>query len=384
MGLISKFRDRLRLNLYRAKYDFKCEGKLEDFNFAKFHTVVISKIDGKLGDTQVITPFITSLKKSYPKLRIVILTSDGLKPLYDQCLHLKSVLVLSKRPQQTELDECLKEILTCDLFVTLEAKFRFHDFYLLNKLKPKFVAGINHEVDCVNLNLADRNPNSHITAYFEDLLRLGGCTKIFSDYVPFTTYDSLNKVKEFCKAGQISFAPWGASKHKHLKDEVIVKIAQKIVELTGQKLVLLVPPDGNYLKEQVLKVLPKENFIKVPDKLNVFELASIISLSKAVVSVDTANVHLTCASKLPLFAIYNANHQKLITLWAPHPKNPHTKVFYLQNRMIDELSYQDLQESLEGFLGSLKEITAIDANYTQEGNNAYNLCHKFAKKYRKA
>ncbi len=368
MSLISKFRDRLRLKFYRAKYDFKAEGKLEDFNFAKFNTVVISKIDGKLGDTQVITPFITSLKNSYPSLKIVILTSEGLKPLYEQCLHLKSVIVLSKRPQQTELDECLKEILSCDLFVTLEAKFRFHDFYLLNKLKPKFVAGINHEVDCVNLNLADRNPNSHITAYFEDLLRLGGCTKIFSDYVPFTTDDALNKVKEFCKAGQISFAPWGASKHKYLKDEVIIEIAKAIIEKTRHKLVLLVPPEGNYLKEQVYKVLPKESFIKVPDKLNVFELSSIISLSKAVVSVDTANVHLACAAKLPLFAIYNANQPKLITLWAPHPKNPHTEVFYRQNRMIDELSYQDLQESLEEFLASLKRELKAQAINKQEFN----------------
>lgn len=362
MGFISKIRDHFRLKYYRAKYDFKCEGVLEDFSFANFKTIVISKIDGKLGDTEVITPFITSLKSSYPDLRIVILTSQGLKPIYEQCLQLDSVMVLSKRPRQAELDECLKDVAICDLFITLEAKFRFHDFYLLNKLKPRFVAGINREVACININLADRNPKGHITAYFEDLLRLGVCSKIISDYVPFTTFEALRKVKEFCKKGQIAFAPWGASKHKHLKDEVIVEIAKRIVELTGEKLTLLVPPEGNYLKELVHKVLPKESLVEVPDKLTVFELASIISLSKAMLSVDTANVHLACASKLPLFAIYNANHQELITLWAPHPKNPHTKVFYLEKRMIDEMDYACMQDSLESFLGSLKELKSTEAS----------------------
>ena len=356
MGFISSVRDKLRLAYYKKHYDFISSKDLSSFNHSNFKTVVISKIDGKLGDTEVITPFIASLQNSYPNLDIVVLTSQGLKPLYEECLKLKHVKVLTRRPSKEELDTSLDDLKDCDLLVTLEAKFRFHDFYLVNKLKPRFVAGINHEVDCININLADRNPNSHITAYFEDLLKLGGCSKIVSDYVPFTTPESLNKVKEFCEDNQIAFSPWGASKHKHLKDEVIVKIAQAIVEKTGHKLVLLVPPEGNYLKEQFFKVLPKESFVTVPDKLNVFELASIISLSKAVVSVDTANVQLTCAAKLPLFAIYNANHPKLITLWAPHPKNPHTEVFYRQNRMIDELSYQDLQEPLEGFLDSLKVI----------------------------
>ena len=370
MGFISSVRDKLRLAYYKKHYDFISSKDLSSFNHSNFKTVVISKIDGKLGDTEVITPFIASLQNSYPNLDIVVLTSQGLKPLYEECLKLKHVKVLTRRPSKEELDTSLDDLKDCDLLVTLEAKFRFHDFYLVNKLKPRFVAGINHEVDCININLADRNPNSHITAYFEDLLKLGGCSKIVSDYVPFTTPESLNKVKEFCEDNQIAFSPWGASKHKHLKDEVIVEVAKSIVDKTGNKLVLLVPHEGIYLKELVKKSLPQGSFVEVPDKLNVFELASIISLSKAMVSVDTANVHLACASKLPLFAIYNANHQELVTLWAPHPKNPHTKVFYLQNRMIDELSYQDLQESLEGFLGSLKEITAIDANYTQEGNNA--------------
>ncbi len=350
MGFISSVRDKLRLAYYKNHYDFLTLKDLSAFNFSTFKTVVISKIDGKLGDTEVITQFIASLQSSYPNLDTIVLTSQGLKPLYEECLRLKHVKVLTRRPCKEELDTCLEDLKDCDLLVTLEAKFRFHDFYLLNKLKPRFVAGINKDVDCININLADRNPNSHITAYFEDLLKLGGCSNIVSDYVPFTTIESLNKVKEFCEDNQIAFAPWGASKHRHLKDSVIEDILKLIVEKTSAKIALLVPPEGAYVRSLAAKIVPQDRLVKVPEKINVFELASIISLSKAIISVDTANVHLACASKLPIFGIYGGNKPYPWILWGPKPGNQHTKVLYVENKLIDELSFKDLSASLESFL----------------------------------
>lgn len=350
MGVISSVRDKLRLAYYKKFYDFVTPKDLSSFNFSTFKTVVISKIDGKLGDTEVITPFISSLQNSYPNLDIIVLASPGLKLLYEECLHLNHMKVLSKRPNKEELDTCLEDIKDCDLLITLEAKFRFHDFYLVNKLKPRFMAGINHEVDCININLADRNPSSHITAYFEDLLRLGGCSSIISDYVPFTTSEALNKVKEFCQKDQIAFAPWGASKHRHLKDSVIEEVLKFIVENTSAKIALLVPPEGANVRSLAAKVVPQDRLVKVPEKINAFELASIISLSKAIISVDTANVHLACASKIPIFGIYGGNKPYPWILWGPKPGIKNVEIFYLENQFIDELTFQNLEDKLIKFV----------------------------------
>lgn len=354
MGFISSLRDKLRLTYYKKHYDFVTSKDLSSFNFSTFKTVVISKIDGKLGDTEVITPFIASLQSSYPNLDIIVLTSQSLKPLYEECLKLKHVKVLTRRPSKEELDTCLESLKACDLLVTLEAKFRFHDFYLVNKLKPRFVAGINHDVNCININLADRNPNSHITAYFEDLLKLGGCTKIISDYVPFITPDTLNKVKEFCKEDQIAFAPWGASKHRHLQDSVIEEVLKLIVERSSAKIALLIPPEGTYVHSLVEKIVPQDRLVNIPQKINAFELASIISLSKAIISVDTANVHLACASKIPIFGIYGGNKPYPWILWGPKPGNKNVEIFYLENKFIDELSFQNLEERLTSFVSEFK------------------------------
>lgn len=353
MSFISSVRDKLRLAYYKKHYDFATSKDLSAFNFSTVKTVVISKIDGKLGDTEVITPFIASLQRSYPNLEIVVLTSQGLKPLYEECLKLKHVKVLSSRPSKEELDTCLKDLKDCDLLVTLEAKFRFHDFYLVNKLKPRFVAGINHEVDCININLADRNPNSHITAYFKDLLQLGGCSKINTAYVPFTTPEALSKVSAFCKDDQVAFAPWGASKHRHLKDHVIKELLRFIEKNTSASIALLVPPEGEYLKSLVQKVVPPQRIVQLPQKLSVFELTVIIAKSQALISVDTAPIHLAGAFDLPVFGIYGGNRPYPWVLWGPNP-NQEAMVFYKENKLIDELSLADFKADLNIFLNKIR------------------------------
>ena len=54
MGFISSVRDKLRLAYYKNHYDFLTLKDLSAFNFSTFKTVVISKIDGKLGEALIL------------------------------------------------------------------------------------------------------------------------------------------------------------------------------------------------------------------------------------------------------------------------------------------------------------------------------------------
>ncbi len=351
MKIFNSFRDRLRLFFYKRIYDFSNNNNPHDFKLSDTKCIVISKIDGKLGDTQVITSFINSIQTAFPSIKIVVLSSRNLETTYKNCLNIDDYIALTKRPSLHELDRTVKQIKNADLFITLESKFRLHDFYLLNRLRPKFIAGINSDVSCININLANRNPNSHITRYFEDLLTLGGCRYITRSYVPLTTQDALTTAKSYCRKEQIALAPWGASKHKHLSDETIIKIVQQIIDKTQSPIALLVPPEGNYLKKKLKNRFDNKFLIDIPDYIDVNELASIVSMSKAMISVDTATVHLACASKIPLFAIYNGNDQELITLWSPLPSDKKdSSIFFIKNKLIDELSHHDLMSALEKFL----------------------------------
>ena len=99
---------------------------------------------------------------------------------------------------EDEIERISKQIISCDLYITIEGKFRFHDFYILYKLKPKYVAGINSGVTSLNLNMSLFATGAHITDYFKGLLIVGGVSAgdIIEDYRPIITDDSIEFVIE--------------------------------------------------------------------------------------------------------------------------------------------------------------------------------------------
>lgn len=356
MKLISKVRDKVRFWVNKVRYDFKQKAPARELDFASCSHIVVSKIDGKLGDTEVMSPFFVELKKYYPNLKISVLCSANVAPLYAGCLGLEHVLIVKKRPSKEELDELASKLAShgkCTMLINLDEYWRFQDFYLAFCLKPDFIAGLNGQLDCININLGARNPTGHMTDYFADLLKLGGIAdpKV-TDYVVLTDPESMQKARSYCQKGQIALAPWGASKHKHLSDDAVVAVAKIIHEATGRSVALLVPPAGNYLFDKIRASAPEVKLTGIPEKMDCMELAAIIDLSDAMVTVDTATLHLGCASKLPLFAFYNDNRPDLTRRWAPVPGSD-AVVFTKEGRFIDEMRSEDFLTPLKEFLAKL-------------------------------
>lgn len=357
MKFVSMVRDALRFALYRCQYDFDNAAAPKYFDINSMRRIVICKIDGKLGDTEVISPFFRALKAVCPQVKLTVLTSAVLAPLYRDFLGADEVYVTPKRPDKAFLNDLSAKIGCCDLLITLEAVFRFHDFYLLSMLRPPLIAGVNGQVSSINLRLNELVPDGHITDYFSYLLLRGGIKSFERDYVSFKDPASMAKAHAFCCPGQIMFAPWGASVHKHLSDQAVVETAKLILTLTAAPLCLMVPPDGVYLRKLLKEALPEAlavRMVDVPPQLNISELAAVCAFSAAAVSVDTAIVHLVCAENRPLFALYNGNHPELTRLWAPLPGKQDAAVFSLNSKMIDELKSADFAEPLKRFLAALQ------------------------------
>ena len=366
MKTISRMRDSIRLFFNRRRYDFVNSRRPEELSFERIRHVVVSKMDGKLGDSQVMTPFFTELRRCFPHIKLSVLCSANVEPIYHDCLKLDQVLRVSKRPSKDELDAAVQQLNNagpCDLLVTLEGYFRFRDFYLVNQLRPQFVAGIADNICCININLAKRNQNCHITQYFTDLLQLGGIIKPSIRYMPLISDDSLTKARHYCRSPQIAFAPWGASVHKHISDEVIKDLVKLISASIPANIALLVPSEGNYLHTVIKDILPASKVIAVPEHMNCLELASIIHLSDALISVDTGNLHLACASQKPLFAIYNGNNDGLNVRWAPLSVNSLTVKYSKSGFMIDQLKTEDLLGPVQNFLMQLQGNFQEQVNY---------------------
>lgn len=100
--------------------------------------------------------------------------------------------------------------------------------------------------------------------------------------------------------------------------EVITALQQ-----TGKKVVYLGagPTAAEYAAE--LRSRGCCSFIDLTDKTSIAELAAVIQSCAAVISVDTGTLHLTCASGVPLVALFYVNDCRHLAKWAPAKYYPH-------------------------------------------------------------
>lgn len=350
MQILNNIRDTIKTSINRYLYDFT-NPIHSNLKWEEINTIVLCKIDGKLGDAQVISPFIRTIQKEYPHIEITVITSPQTSQIYSQCLTIENTIQCCPRPSRRDLEQIAAKIGKCNLFITIEEKFRFHDFYILHLLKPKFIAGINKSVKSINIKINEKLIKPHITDYLNNLLLIGGIKKekILKDYTKFITDDARILANSLSRKRQIAFSPWGASKHKHLPDDVVLKISKLVID-NNINLVLLVPPKANYLKDLLQNRLNTNLLIKTPEVLNIFELNAFIEKSDAIISVDTATVHLACAFNLPIFGIYNGDNIELVHLWRPLSSNSETEIFYVKSKQIDKLSFDDVRFKISSFI----------------------------------
>lgn len=314
--------------------------------------LLICKMDGKLGDTQVISPLIENLQEQCPNLQISVLCQKNIAKIYSEIYKVK-VLEVKAKPSASEVKAALSGLNGLpppDVALTTEPYFRQRDFIPLSLYRPPYVAGIREGIACININLLERNYGSHISAYLEDFMRLGKVEPKIKAYKPLLSQEAVAAMAPYANDRPVALAPFGASVHRHLKDETIVGIAKLLERMQLGPLMILVPPEGRYLDDLVKKNVPGIKLCEYPEKVSALELAALIDKCSAMISVDTGNVHLSCASRLPLFSIYSGLDPEGIKRWGPHPKFDKAEVFYKENAPIDKIFISDLEKRLENFL----------------------------------
>ena len=339
------------MSIYKLRYDYKSPFNEGDFNFDNIKHIVISKVDGKLGDTEVLSPFFKTLQKAFPNILISVITLDNLKAIYEDCIKVSNTIISpKKRPNKAQVQSFCKDIKKlgpCDLLICLDEKIRPREFYLFNELKPSFIAGVNTSLKCMNVKI-EINPQEHMSHALNSLLLKGGIKDIETSYVPFIKDDLVKKYKELFKDLKVvGFAPYGAGSVRQLSLNTQKDMLSYIKDHTDYKVVLMLPPDKISDKHILEKFLgSREQHIE--DKITVLELGSIIGAVDAMISVDTANLHLACAFDSPLYALHPSLQNA--TVWGPINNKKNCIKFYKEGKDISTLLYNDLKDSFESFV----------------------------------
>ena len=357
---ISKFHkvllNSLRFFIAELLYDNSPANQSGEFNFKDIRNIVVNKADGKLGDTQVISFLIDSIKKHYPEINITVLCSGTAKEIY-QDIYKVNTIQISKRPSFSEIRTISAQILkigSCDLLLSTEEMCRPRDIYLAHCLKPNVFAGFDKRLKCINLNLFKRNHGKHITSYFADLLNLGSIKCDSIEYKKLYGDNDLEWVKSFYQGRKtIGIAPCGASKSRHLQIKVIKELCRFIEKNTDYYIVPFLQHKDIETRAAVIPSIKADRAIFLP-QMNVAQFAAATGALDALISVDTANIHIAAASKVPTFGIYNGFGQET-PRWFPGPAaHPLSEHFQCQEVEIKDLSFKDLSYNLSSFLEKLK------------------------------
>lgn len=464
---LMKLRDNLRFKWAKSKFDFHPSGQPDKFSFSSCHHVVILKLDGKLGDTQVMTHFYAALRAHNPRIFLSVVCTESLAEIYRDILHFDQVLVSSRKPKADEIRNLCQQIKAVspvsavgsmagriDLVVTTEPNFRPRDFIFNFELEPRYVAGCETRVDCVNLLIYDPSQETaKVSSCFADLMDAGGLAYGKIAYTPLVTKLSLEKMGKWLhlqhgdktsdlvaaneiedlnprqKRFLLAINPRASSRSRSFTDEFTVKLMQDLQlrfgaahalgypqeedsassslarpetkqyqsendnisdqitdndsafanapnvkqhsltepdELTkldenmneaqlmpferDLEFVMLLPPNAHELKERLKAeaINCGASVFFLPEQSTALDLASAIDLCDALISVDTAAVHMACASHCPQLCVYTGNNLNEYQRWAP--LDPEAKVIRKEGVSVPDLPEDMLLKQASEFV----------------------------------
>lgn len=415
--LFFALRDRVRFIWARNKFTFMPFGKVEDFDLKQMRHIVILKVDGKLGDTQVMTHFYQTLREQIPDLTLSVVCTPSLAPIYADILGFDQVITSSKKPRKTEIEYICQKLTgpesACqyvDLVVTTEPHFKPRDFIFNYNLRPRYVAGCEPLLKGHEINLFLFDPNSdqrHISTCFTDFMTQGKLDFKPVHYVPLYEPATLSEIKAKFDCPVIGINPCGAAANRYLTVGMVSTLIKRIAELyAGKRItVLLMCPLGQQsfveqVKAQVGDLaLGKESAVEsdvslerveqvVADdsssaraeaataasaaaaaapkghlelqtlpEVDVEGYAAYIGALSALITVDTAAVHLACASDVPQLCVYMGNGNTLNEgRWGPRSAVAEV----LDSNTPERLDTMDSELFVSRSLSFLKRVLPLD------------------------
>lgn len=320
-----------RLKIGKNIWDRKNKEKIiEGNNFIEdnnIKSILFLRYDGKIGDMVINTIMFREIKKSYPEIKIGVVTRGGAKDIISNNKNVDKIYEYNKKT--SEVKKLAREIALekYDLLIDFSEMLRVNQMMFINMCKARFNLGLDRK----EWNLFDLFVNSnedfkwteHITTRYKAYLEKLGLKK---DKIN-TEYDiqisGENKYKEFFENIKqkklVVLNPYGASKHKSFNKETLMKIRDFFAQ--KDTAVILLYFGDKYLELKELK----NDYTYIPcDIKTIQDSINIIKKADLVISPDTSIVHIASALKKKLICIYPPKGGKYGVdhlVWAPVGKN---------------------------------------------------------------
>ncbi|MCR9421175.1 glycosyltransferase family 9 protein [Vibrio sp. RM-69-4] len=304
---LQRFRDVARRQLGVWLFDKK---KVTNFDLVNAKSILFIRNDAKLGDAIVSSGVLKKLKKYRPEIKIKVLTTSTMAPLFEEHFGVDQVVHLSKRPSYSEMKKVCEQVGLVDVVVSLNLDMKMKDIYLLKQLKSKVNIGLDSDLALVNLNISKQIECKHYADKFDYISSLLGIDEPAENYIVPLVPSSIEKAQKFLSENNINefilINPFGSGNERKLNKDSINKIISAIKERDKfLRIILLSSPDTRELLESMS--LTTTTIHHFDQSESIYDAIAIVAKAKLVVSVDTSIVHIASGMDKPQLSIYSSD-----------------------------------------------------------------------------
>ncbi|MCB0747783.1 MAG: glycosyltransferase family 9 protein [Ignavibacteriales bacterium] len=267
-------------------------------NLEKSNKILIIRLSS-LGDILLTTPFVRSLKKQYPKLKIDFLLREQYKDSMLLNSNMNSLITIQKDYDVKETKEQLLKN-NYDLVIDLQNNFRSRKISkgISNKIvrfkKPalnKFLLvktkiNLFREIIPIPVRYAATIPNFNLDEKGLEIFT-------DSEISPLFEKDKI----------YIGICPGSRHKTKMYPEEYFIELGNKLTE-TGKKIILFGGKDDIEVCEKISKLIPGS--VNLSNNNEMLKTSANMKMCKAIICNDSGLMHLSLASNIPVIAIFGS------------------------------------------------------------------------------
>jgi ADP-heptose:LPS heptosyltransferase len=239
--------------------------------------------------------------------------------------------------------------------VHLSEIWRPRELRFVRQLAPQQVVGLDDELQMINVKLGQATKEQHFSERLLPWLeQLGIDTSNRQYWVPRSQKAAEKVVATWPACKVVGLCPYGASKSRQFSAAQIRFVANLILANPNTKLLMIVRPDQAGSITEALGIEPwfDRVFFQTTDDL--FEVCEQVAKCEAIVSVDTAIVHIASGLQKPLLALYALHHNQFDMWRAISPKATCQFVVMGREAVFDSSEISSLERGITQILNKIE------------------------------
>ncbi len=322
-------------------------------------SILFLRYDGKIGDMIINTLMFREIKKSYPDVKIGVVTRGAAKGVIASNPYVDRVYDYNKSNSKLKALAGEIEEEGYDLLIDFSEMLRVKQMMFINLCRARFNMGIDKRGwNLFDISLdpgKDFKWTDHITKRYSAYLNILGVREKAVNYDLFFSEEEQEYAQKFYSSlgreKRIVVNPYGASKHKTFNKETLKSISEYIVSKGWRGIYVYAPDKYEELSQFVEETGSKNLYIPQGIK-SINHTGAIIEGADLVITPDTSIVHVASALNKPMVCVYPPNggtygvdHE----VWGPLNENAH--MIFCKDKMTEhdeiDINTFDLAEAKE-------------------------------------